>query len=78
METSQSYVIFGSYVQNDPASNSKEPIEWLVLAGEEDRALLISRYALDCRPYHSDRASVTWEFCSLRKRLNETFVGKLP
>lgn len=67
-------VVFGSYEQdNDPSG--EEGVEWLVLAKEDGRMLLISRYALDCRKYHDALADVTWETCSLRAWLNGTFFS---
>ena len=68
-------VLFGVYEQDAVASNGKEHIEWLVLAKEGDRILVISRYTLDCRPYNTSYTSVTWETCSLRKWLNGTFLN---
>ena len=70
-----SYVFFGSYEQDNITSNGKEDIEWLVLAKEGNRALLISRYALGCQPYNTSRTDTTWETCSLRKWLNGTFIN---
>ena len=69
------YVLFGAYEQDNDTSDGKEDIEWLVLAKNDDRILLISRYALDFRQYNSTDASVSWETCTLRKWLNETFVS---
>ena len=66
---------FGSYEQDNNSSNGKEDIEWLVLAKEDTKALVISQYALDCQPYNMSNTSVTWENCSLRKWLNETFIN---
>lgn len=68
------YIIFGAYEQDNDSSNGKEEIEWLVLEKEDDRIFVISRYGLDCQKYHSSDSRVTWEQCSLRKWLNETFV----
>ena len=68
-------LFFGAYEQDNDTSNGKEAIEWLVLANEGDKALVISRYILDCQPYNTSKTSVTWETCSLRKWLNETFVS---
>lgn len=65
---------FGKYEQDNNLSNGKEDIEWNVLAKEDNRALLISKYALDCKQYNSTKTDVTWETCSLRKWLNETFM----
>lgn len=67
------YISFGKYEQDNNASNGKEDIEWLVLAKEGDKVLVISRYALDCQKYNMSDTAVTWETCSLRKWLNETF-----
>ena len=69
------YVIFGSYEQDNDTSNGKEDIEWLVLAKEENKVLVISRYALDCKQYNTSKADVTWETCSLRKWLNGEFIS---
>ena len=70
-----SVVFFGSYEQDNVASNGKEAIEWIVLAKEGNRALLISRFALDCQRYNSNFADGTWETSSLRKWLNGTFIS---
>ncbi len=67
-------VIFGAYEQDFNTSNGKEEIEWRVLAKEDNRILIISEYALDCKQYNTKNTSVTWEDCSLRKWLNETFL----
>lgn len=68
-------VRLGAYEQDNNSSNGKEEIEWEVLAKEGDKALVISKYALDCQPYNTTFTSVTWETCSLRKWLNETFLS---
>ena len=66
---------FGSYEQDNNTSNGKEEIEWLVLKVEGDKALVISKYALDCQQYNTSYTDVTWETCSLRKWLNGTFIN---
>ena len=58
-------VYFGTYGQDSGTSNSKEDIEWLVLAKENNRILVISDKALDCQPYNPSWSDVTWETCSL-------------
>lgn len=63
---------FGTYPQG--ASGEMQPIDWQVLAREDDRVLLISRYAIDAVPYNDTLTDVTWETCSLRKWLNDTFL----
>lgn len=69
------FVTFGRYEQDNDDSNGKENIEWLVLAKENDRLLLISRYALDRRPYNDTLKYITWEDCTLRHWLNDTFIN---
>ena len=69
------YITFGTYPQTK-AGNDATPIEWLVLARDGDKALLISRYGLDAQPYNKDYTSVTWETCTLRTWLNGTFYNK--
>lgn len=69
------YVTFGTYPQTK-AGKDATPIEWLVLARDGDKALLISRYGLDAQPYNKNYTSVTWETCTLRTWLNSTFYNK--
>ena len=68
-------VYFGTYEQDNDTSNGKENIEWLVLAKENNRILVISDKALDCHPYNSSRTRATWETCTLRKWLNNDFIN---
>ena len=68
-------ITFGSYEQDNDLAGGKEPIEWIVLDCLQDGELfLISKYALDCRPFHTVRVSVSWETCELNKWLNSTFL----
>ena len=64
---------FGHYEQDGNTANGKEEIEWQVLKVESDRMLLVSKYALDCKPYNTEYTSVTWETCTLRSWLNNDF-----
>ena len=66
------YVKFGSYHQN--IGCCKEPIEWLVLDVCGNEALLLSRYALDCIPYHYEDEDITWENSGIREWLNDDFL----
>ena len=67
------YYNLGLYEQDGDTGNGKEEIEWRVLAKEEGRVLLISKYVLDIMPYNTEYKAVTWEKCSLRKWLNDDF-----
>lgn len=69
------YVFFGAYEQDNNVSNEKEAIEWLVLEVKDGKALVISKYALDCKPYNTSYTDVTWETCTLRKWLNNDFIN---
>ena len=64
---------FGHYEQDGNTANGKEEIEWQVLKVESDKVLVVSKYALDCKPYNTEQTDVTWETCSLRKWLNNDF-----
>lgn len=65
-------IILGSYPQNDELLK-REPLEWVVLKQEDNRFLCISKYLVDCKPYHNTLAEVTWENCTLRNWLNNDF-----
>ena len=69
------YVVFGHYPQTSEGNDSTG-IEWLVLAREGNKALLISRYGLDAKRYNEEYTDVTWEKCTLRTWLNGEFMNK--
>jgi len=69
------YVTLGTYPQS-ANGDDLTPIEWRVLARDGNKALLISRYGLDVQPYNSEKTDVTWETCTLRTWLNNTFFNK--
>lgn len=69
-------VTYGHYPQTK-AGTDTTPIEWLVLEVDEAkrRALLLSRNGLDAKPYNAEFDAVTWETCTLRAWLNDTFLN---
>lgn len=70
-----SYVFFGTYEQDNNTGNGKEDIEWLILDKKGNQILVLSKYILDYQPFHRDaEEGVTWETCSLRSWLNNTFL----
>ena len=69
------YLAFGSYPQTK-TGNDDTPIEWLILESDGETALLISRYALDCKLYNEKKEDTTWETCTLRGWLNNEFFNK--
>ena len=68
-------VVFGSYEQDGNTANGAEAIEWVALAKEGDKTLLVSKYALDCQPYNTSRTLVMWKNCTLRSWLNGPFLS---
>ncbi|MCI7027104.1 MAG: DUF6273 domain-containing protein, partial [Clostridiales bacterium] len=68
-------IAFGNYPQTK-AGNDNTPIEWVVLENDGETALLISRYALDCKLYNEKKEDTTWETCTLRGWLNNEFFNK--
>lgn len=66
---------FGTYEQDNNTSNGQEDIKWFVLAKDGTKILVISKYALDCKPYSTSYTNLTWETCTLRKWLNNDFLG---
>ncbi len=69
-------VLFGAYKQGADPDSEKTAIEWLVLDKKDDKLLVISKYVLDCLKYHNSFADITWEKCSLRKWLNDSFLNE--
>ena len=62
---------FGSYEQG----NGIKLIEWLVLTKKNNKALILSQYALDCQPYITSTQNVKGETCTLRTWLNNDFYN---
>ncbi len=69
------YLFFGTYEQDNDTSNGKESIEWIVLDVQDGKALVISKYILDYKPYNTSKTDVTWETCTLREWLNNDFLS---
>lgn len=68
-------ISMGKYEQDNDLGNGAEDIKWRVLAIEDTKALLISECSLDALPYNTKETPVTWEECSLRLWLNDTFLN---
>ena len=66
-------VRFGHFEQDNVDFDGAEPIEWLVLERDGDRALLMSRYLLHSMPYFDGTGPVQWETCDARAWLNGDF-----
>ena len=74
-------ITLGSFEQDGNYANGKDNIEWNVLAIDGENALLLSKHCLDYQPYNDEvridnkLSDVTWETCSLRKWLNNSFYN---
>ncbi len=49
---------------------------WRVLDIQDNKALIITEYIIDQRPYHDAYTDITWADCYLRKYLNGEFLSK--
>ena len=67
--TEGEFVLLGHY-QQDKDLNADEPIEWFVLARENDKILLISRYILEKKRFGN---TADWKDSELRSWLNNEF-----
>lgn len=70
-----STIHLGSYEQDNHPENGAEPIEWICLDIKDGKALLISKYALDCQPYNAEREETSWVASSLRTWMNDYFLN---
>lgn len=68
-------VLFGRYEQDRDNSNGNEDIEWVVLDKNDKAIFVVSKYALDYKPYNTIlKAFTTWEHSTIREWLNGTFL----
>lgn len=68
-------LFFGMYPQN-AVGKETTPIQWRVLAREDNRVLVISEYAIDCQQYNTGYEDITWETSTIRKWLNNDFLNE--
>lgn len=68
-------VTFGTYEQDNNETNGKEPLEWRVLAKDEEKMLLITDKVIDSIPFNNEMQEwITWEDSSLRAWLGGEFI----
>lgn len=65
---------FGKYEQDNNTDNGAEDITWRVLARENNKLFVISKYALDCVSYSDYSPKVLWGDSGIRKTLNTSFL----
>lgn len=68
-------IFLGSYEQDGDFSNGLEPVLWRVLQVKNNKALLLSEYALDAKPFSETSSPTTWEKSSVRQWLNSDFYN---
>ena len=69
-------ITFGAYEQDNDESNGKEPLEWRVLAKDEEKVLLLTDKVIDCIPFNTEMQEfITWEDSSLRAWLDKEFTA---
>ena len=69
-------IYLGAYEQDNNQSNGREEIEWFILTKKDDKALIVSKYVLDCQPYNDKYNEIAWKSSSMRKWLKESFYIK--
>lgn len=67
-------ILFGCYKQE--RYSDVLPIKWKVLSRVDEKLFLISEKCLDCKRYSEQWKNATWEYSSLRRWLNSTFLSE--
>ena len=67
-------VVIGSYEQDNVLDNGKEPLEWIVLEVQEDKAWLMTKYCIDQAIFYPQRVSRYWGNSDLRVWMNGDFI----
>lgn len=67
-----SSIIFGAYEQDGDYRNGKEPLEWLVLERDGDRALLLSKYGIETLLWDKDQPIGAYDVDDLYWMMNRT------
>ena len=73
-----SVIKFGSFEQDGNDENGTEPIEWYLLRGQYDKAMLISKNVLMCLPYQIDEFATEenfWKDSYLKNHLKGWFYN---
>ncbi len=66
-------ILFGQYEADKHPENGKEPIEWIVLEVQDNKALLVSKQALDCVSFYQSKEDIVWLSSGIREWLNGEF-----
>ena len=66
-------VVIGSYEQDNVLDNGTEPLEWIVLEVQEDKAWLMTKYCIDQVIFYPERVPMYWGKSDLRAWMNGEF-----
>lgn len=67
-------VTFGRYEQDNKV-NGREPVEWIILRKQKDYAIVISKYGLMPKRFHTENTYTHWNSCQLKPWLeNVMFI----
>ena len=69
-------VSMGKMEIDGDTENGDEDIQWKIVDIQNNKALLVSVNSLCYMAYHNRKADITWQDCTLRQYLNETFYRK--
>lgn len=66
-------VVIGSYEQDNVMDNGPEPLEWIVLEVQEDKAWLMTKYCIEQVIFYPERVPMYWGKSDLRAWMNGEF-----
>ena len=66
-------VVIGSYEQDNVLDNGTEPLEWIVLEVQEDKAWLMTKYCIDQVIFYPERVPMYWGKSDLRAWMDGEF-----
>lgn len=66
----------GKYALGGDEDAECQDIEWIVLSVQNDKMLVVSKYAITMKRYHGEWEHITWENCTLREWLNNDFFNE--
>lgn len=69
-------IAYGCYPRINESEQNKLLWRVLDIDSQNNRALLITEKLIECRPYHKQSTNITWEYCDLRRWLNEEFLSE--
>lgn len=67
-------VTFGRYEQDNQTENGKEPLEWIVLDVQGNKAMLLSKFCIDTVIFYPERVPMYWGKSDLRAWMNSDFL----